>query len=634
MSEQISSPAVGSSRWQIAFVAFTALGASIYGFGRWASLDDSGTFPAQLIMLTIMLGPVVSVAGFGLWWIIWGDGQLRCRLLKTGGALLAFAGAIFAADSTIRPFAGVWGVPLAVGITGLALLLIPALRYMPFAAAVWLTAMAPWLALRLDGVTGAFSMQTSYRWNPSVAEKASDGLANRATVVPTKPATPTAHDTSIPLPGFNMSVTTDSQDVAVTVKVPWFHFTISSAPQTVTATAADWPGFRGSRRDGVVPAVAAKNWNGAQPRELWRKDGDNSIGAAWSSFCIVGDYVFTQEQRGNSESVVCYRADTGEEVWARGEPGKHTDPPSGFGPRATPTYSNDRIFAISATGTLSCLKFATGEPDWTVNLAERFGAKKPVFGLATSPLVMGDTVIINAASPDAPRLAAVSTKTGKTLWTTDAKGTDGYSSPHPATIAGVPQVLLFNGAGLFGHDPATGNELWRYDWVTAQNEPTTVQPLVLPDGRVVIGGGNMGIGTRCVSVAVRRGREAGGWAVAEVWRTKYFTPKFNDVVRVGEYLYGHDGGILACISLADGSRIWKDGRYGAGQLLLVGDKLLVVSETGELACVTATPDQYEELWKIKAVKGKTWNHPAIAHGRLFVRNATEMVVYDLAEAKK
>ena len=101
-------------------------------------------------------------------------------------------------------------------------------------------------------------------------------------------------------------------------------------------------------------------------------------------------------------------------------------------------------------------------------------------------------------------------------------------------------------------------------------------------------------------------------------------------MRRGEYLYGLDGGTLSCVKLSNGERVWKEGRYGAGQVLLAGDKLLVISESGQLACVAAKPDDFEELWKMDAIKGKTWNHPAIAHGRLYVRNMGEMVAYDLS----
>lgn len=588
MSEQIldDPEPVRASRWRLAIILAVLFGGGLYASGWFAGHDDSGRFPAQFVMMSVMLAPPVSLLGFTLWWLFFGDGRWYHRILGILGSGVMIAAAVAAAHSSIRPFTALWGVPLSVGIAGLALVATPfAQTRRVVGPIIWLLAIAPWLMLRLDGVTGEFVMDTSYRWNPSTGELADAQLADRATSLPTQP----------------ISVTNNG-----------------------STTSEDWPGFRGYLRTGEVPAAATHGWNGSQPRELWRHEV-GKVGPAWSSFCVVGNALFTQEQRGKSESVVCYRVDNGEEVWSRGEPSLHYDQPSGTGPRATPTYANGQLYAVSATGIISCLQATTGEPVWVVNLLERFEATKPAFGFSTSPLVVGDLVIIHPGSPKAPRLVALDVATGKTKWVSEALGTDGYSSPHPATIQGVDQVLVFNGSGLSGHEPATGRELWHYDWTVAQNEPTTVQPLVLPDGRIVIGGGNIGLGIRCVAVR----KDGDGWSATEAWRTSRFTPRFNDVVRSGDYLYGLDGGILSCIKLSDGQRVWKDGRYGAGQLLLVGDKLLIVSESGQLACVAAKPDEYEELWKMDVVKGKTWNHPAIAHGRLFVRNMGEMVVFDL-----
>ncbi|AMV30375.1 outer membrane biogenesis protein BamB [Gemmata sp. SH-PL17] len=574
-------PAPAPSRWRRALVVATIFGAGAYGFGWLAGRDDSGTIPSQAMMMSVMLGPILALLGFALWWVARGDGRFRRRVLGVVAVGASVGVSVLVAHSTMRLFAAIWGVPLTAAITGLALAAVPVVRSWPTAGLIALTALSPWLALRLDGVSGKFDMDTSYRWVPSVAERAAEQLASRATVVPTGPIA-----------------------------------------ELIPESPLDWPGFRGAHRDGVVAAVAAHGWNGSAPRERWRKE---PVGPAWSSFSAAGAFIYTQEQRGDSESVVCYQADTGDEVWARGEPGKHSDGPSGIGPRATPTCANGRVFAATASGTIMCLRATDGEPVWVVSLAERFGVTKPTFGYAASPLVTGNRVFINPSSKTGPRLVALDAATGATQWEVETRGTEGYSSPHPATIAGVSQVLIFNGAGLFGHDPETGRELWKYDWVTAQNEPTTVQPLALADGRIVIGGGNVGIGTRCVKVE----NSGSNWSASEVWKTSRFTPKFNDVVRVGKYLYGLDSGALVCLKLADGSRAWKEGQYGAGQVLLVGDNLLVVSETGQLACVAAKPDEFEELWKIDAVKGKTWNHPIIARGRLYLRNATVMVAFDL-----
>ncbi len=574
------------SGWRRALVMFTLLGATCYGLGVWAAQDDSGAVSTIMMVLSVMLGPLLALLGFAGWWVLLGDGRRGKRILGVVAVALAAGGVMVAADSSMRQFVLGWGIPLAVGVTGLILAVVPAFRRWPIAGLIGLVAVSPWLLLRVDGVNGVYEMHTSYRWKKSVTEAASEQLADRATTAPT-----------------------------------------GTVADLAPATEADWPGFRGANRTGEVSKAAYRGWDGTAPRERWR---NNPVGPAWSSFCVVGDFLFTQEQRGDSESVVCYRADSGKEVWSRGQPGKHADGQSGLGPRATPTFADGRLFATSASGSVSCLRASNGEPVWTVNLAERFGATKPNFGLATSPLVVGNLVIINPGSSTAPRLVAVDSATGTTLWKTSENGTDGYSSPHPATIAGIAQVLIFNGNGLFAHDPQSGRELWRYDWPVKVIEPTAVQPLVLPDGRVVVGGGNVGVGTRCVKVR----REGETWSVSEAWKTTRFTPKFNDVVRVGDHLFGLDSQRLICLELKNGTVLWKEGNYGAGQLLLVGDKLLIASEQpGRLACVAATPDEYEELWKVDVVKGKTWNHPVIARGRLYFRNATEMVAFDLPGAK-
>jgi outer membrane protein assembly factor BamB len=581
--------AVPRSGWRRAVVAFVALGAALYGFGRLAFRMDEMPVPVPVVILCTMLGPLLALMGFGLWWLVFGDFAKWVRLLSVVGGVALAVGVFFAAEGEMGPqprgmktFSVVWGVPLAAAVTGLALVFVPALRGWP-AALVAVAAIAPWLALRVEGVSGSFALDVSPRWAPSQSQVAEQKLAEKATVTPAAPVA------------------------------------------AVTTSAADWPGFRGADRTGIAPADAVRGWDGTAPREKWRKD---PIGPAWSSFAAAGDLLFTQEQRGESESVVCYKAETGDEVWARGEPGRHTDWASASGPRATPTLAGGRLFAVTGTGVVLALKPESGEVLWKVDLKERFAAGKPQFGFSTSPLVVGEVVYVNPAAPDAPRLVALDAATGATKWQAEGKGTDGYSSPQAATIAGAPQMLVFNGKGLFGHDPLTGKELWHYDWVTQVNEPTTVQPLVLPDGRVLIGGGNKGLGLRCVAVK----RDGDNWSAAEAWKTTRFTPVFNDVVRVGENLFGLDAGRLACVDLADGKVRWKEGNYGAGQVLLVGDKILVVAESGQLACVAANPAEYEELWKVDAVKGKTWNHPAVARGRLFVRNATQMAAFELPGA--
>jgi len=230
---------------------------------------------------------------------------------------------------------------------------------------------------------------------------------------------------------------------------------------------------------------------------------------------------------------------------------------------------------------------------------------------------------VQPGSPTGPRLVAYDAGTGKLLWQAGSAAV-GYSSPHLATLGGVPQVLVYNGDGLFSHDLSSGKELWAYEWKAEDTAPVCVQPLVLPDGRIVLGGSAPGIKSRCIK-PIRNGDT---WSVENVWESPFY-PRFNDCVCRGDFLYGLESGRLVCVDLNTGKRRWKDGNYGAGQVLLTGDRLVVLAESGRVALVKPTPDGWQELRTVSALSDKTWNHPVIANGKLFVRNAREMVCYDL-----
>jgi outer membrane protein assembly factor BamB len=239
-------------------------------------------------------------------------------------------------------------------------------------------------------------------------------------------------------------------------------------------------------------------------------------------------------------------------------------------------------------------------------------------------VVVNEQIIVTPGSPAGPRLVAYHPETGKLLWQAGTSAV-GYSSPHLATLGGVLQVLVYNGDGLFSHDPSSGKELWAYECKSEQTAPVCVQPLVLPDGRIVLGAGTPGAKSRCIKPS----RQGETWSVEELWQSPFY-PRFNDCVCRGDFLYGLESGRLVCIELGTGKRRWKDGNYGAGQILLAGDRLVVLAESGRLALVNPTPDGWQELKTLPALSDKTWNHPVIANGKLFVRNAREMVCYDLS----
>jgi hypothetical protein len=309
-------------------------------------------------------------------------------------------------------------------------------------------------------------------------------------------------------------------------------------------------------------------------------------------------------------------------VWRHRDPVRFWESNAGAGPRGTPTLSGGRVYAFGATGILNALDARTGAAVWSRNVATDTGRAVPDWGFASSPLVMDDVVVVAASGT----LAGYGVATGKPRWV-GPRQFGSYSSPHRATIDGVTQVLLLSGSGAISVAPASGAPLWQHKWEGGGT--TIVQPALTDDGNIVINGiaATGGQGTRRLAVS----HTGSAWNVEERWTSNGLKPYFNDFVVHKGHAYGFDGNILASISLEDGVRKWKGGRYGNGQLVVLADQdlLLVLSDEGELALVSATPDQFKELARFKAIEGKTWNHPAVIGDLLLVRNGEEMAAFRL-----
>lgn len=390
------------------------------------------------------------------------------------------------------------------------------------------------------------------------------------------------------------------------------------------APAHDHPQFLGAQRDGTVRGVKlADDWSDRPPQRLWRQP----IGAGWSGFAVVGGRAVTLEQRAGDELVSCYDAASGTLLWFDAEPLRFEEPMGGSGPRSTPTIDGGRVYAVGGTGLLRALDLLRGERLWSVDLARDAGSGLPQYGVSSSPLV-ADGRVWATAGAGGTTLLAYDASTGALQWAAgDDQPGDAYSSPLAATLGGVPQILLLNGSFLAGHDPATGVLLWHAPWPGDTQRAS--QPVVLPGDRVYVSTG-YGIGGKMFHVS----RDASGtWGAETLWESKSLKAKFTDVVHRDGYLYGLDDGILACIDVETGRRLWKGGRYGHGQTLLVGERLLVLAENGEVALVEASPEAYRELGRFQAIEGKTWGHPALAGAQLLVRNDREAACYELPLAE-
>lgn len=393
-----------------------------------------------------------------------------------------------------------------------------------------------------------------------------------------------------------------------------------------TTTPHDFPSFRGADRSGIIKGVAlSRDWDRRPPKQLWR----HPVGLGWSSFAVVNNYCVTQEQHGEFETVVCYELRTGRPCWEHHDRASLWAVEGGHGPRATPTIHGGRVYAVGATGILNCLEGSTGHRLWSVNILEDNDVQNCLFGMAGSPLIVEPYVIVSPGGQGSS-IVAYDQLTGKKIWA-NGSGQASYSSPQYADVCGEPQVLIFDGEGIDGHSLAGGTRRWRHPWVSNPAEKNNVcQPVVIDDDltdestRVFIASG---YGQGCILLEVQRNGEQ--FSVRELWTNRNLKAKFSSVVTRDGYIYGLDERILVCLDLASGKRAWKQGRYGFGQLMLVGNLLLIQAESGDIALVDAASDGYREFDRIAALNGRTWNHPVLAGHFLLVRNDREAICYEL-----
>lgn len=392
------------------------------------------------------------------------------------------------------------------------------------------------------------------------------------------------------------------------------------------AQTASWPGFRGADRDGIYGGAIDLTWEGLTP--MWKKP----VGGGRASFAIADGRAFTIEQRKNEEVVAAYDVHSGKELWTSAWRERFNSKMMGLwgggeGPRSTPTFHDGLLYALGARGELRCLDAATGKQIWRVNILSDNGASNLTWGMAGSPLVSGDAVIVQPGGSKGRSVAAYDRRTGKKMWTALDDKT-AYASPMEATVGGVRQLLLVTATRLVGLSIDHHTVLWEFPWKT-DHDASAAQPIVVGDNRVFY---SSGYGTGAVVLELTKAGEK--FSVAQVWRNIRMKNRQSTSVLHNGFVYGLDEGILACIDVATGDLKWKGGRYGHGQVLLAAGHLVVTTEDGELALVAAAPEKFREIAKVEAVDGETWNVPALADGILLVRNTKEMVAFDLRPQAK
>ena len=388
-----------------------------------------------------------------------------------------------------------------------------------------------------------------------------------------------------------------------------------AAPRPVPT--AYWTDFRGPNRDGRYEQMAISTaWPAAGLPLVWRQP----VGGGYSSFAVAEGRAFTIEQRRNREVATAYDLATGRELWAHAWDAEFREPLGGDGPRATPTWHEGRVYVLGAEGELRCLDARTGRRIWSRNILTDTQAQNLHWGMAASPLIVDDKVIVLPGGPNGKSVAAYNKLTGEPVWTA-LDDMQAYTSPMVVTLAGQRQMVVVSARRAMGFTVEAGGLLWEYPWTT-DFDVNVAQPVVIGENRVFLSA-SYGHGAALLEIA----RTEPGFAVKNLWSNNRMKNKFTTSVLHDGYLYGLDEAILACIDAQTGELKWKGGRYGYGEVVLASGHLIVTTESGEVALVRATPERFEELSRFQAISGKTWNHPALADGYLLVRNETEMACF-------
>lgn len=421
-----------------------------------------------------------------------------------------------------------------------------------------------------------------------------------------------------------------------------------------TETPDDFPRFLGP--DGTAALDRPRldpDWAARPPQLAWRRP----IGAGWGGFAICDGHAVTLEQRGEEEVIACYDLDGGQPEWQVAVTARHQTVLGGIGPRSTPTIRDGVVYATGATGWMHAIDGATGRVLWRKNVIDDLGidatahAAAVAWGRAGSPLVTDDLVIVPGGGPltaplpapantagtgptdrTAVALVAYDRATGARRWTAgDAQIS--YVTPTLMEVAGRTVVVTVNEADVAAYDPADGSTAWSFPWPGHSNSDASCsQPRLVDDRRLLLSKG-YGVGAVLFEADSATGT-APEPTVAPTFRAVWSRPnllktKFTNVVLHDGHAYGLSDGILECVRVADGTRAWKGGRYGQGQVLRVGPLLVVQAETGEVVLVDCVPGQHRVRGRIAALDGQTWNNPAVSGDRLLVRNAEEAACWRL-----
>ena len=369
-------------------------------------------------------------------------------------------------------------------------------------------------------------------------------------------------------------------------------------------TAGDWPQWRGPDRNGISSEKVSAVWPAEGPKVLWQA----SVGTGFSSLSVSQGRVYTMGNTTNQDTIWGFDANTGKPLWHHSYAAQLSPQWYEGGPGSTPTVYSGRVFTLSKWGDVFCLDAVTGAVLWQRDLRQE-GVKPNRWGFAGSPLIRGNAVILNAGSAG----IALDRESGRTLWSNGTNAA-GYASPTSFGSGGTASVLIFASKHLVALDPQNGRELWRQLWETSWDTNNT-DPLTYGE-HIFISSFSRG----CGLLSVTNGKPS------LIYTNGLMHSHLSPGILLGEYLYAFHGEAkqetdFRCVHVPTGELKWTRKAPAFGSLIMADGKLIILSDKGELLLAEASPSAFTPIARAKVLSGVCWTPPALADGRLYVRNA-------------
>jgi outer membrane protein assembly factor BamB len=412
---------------------------------------------------------------------------------------------------------------------------------------------------------------------------------------------------------------------------------LNAAPPAKPSGGNDWPSYRGPNGNGVTTADFGEPWDAGGPKRLWKAETTNGFSSIAVSGNLACTLVTRQHEGTATEFCVAMNAATGKELWAMplklagyGHDGGNSgtdDNKGGDGPRSTPTIDDGKVYVFASNLDLYCFDGKSGKAVWKKDIAREYGGKHIRWMNATSPLIEENLVIVSGGGPGAAFLA-FDKANGALKWKSE-NDTITHATPTAATIHGVRQIIFFAKEGLAAVTPKDGKVLWRQPYPFSVS--TAASPIVFQD--IVYCSAGYGVGSGAYKIE----KKGNAWSAKEIWRKEgndvanhWSTPVCKDGYLYGMFQFKNYGdGPVKCVDIRTGEIKWSKEGFGPGNVIMSGDRVLALSDKGELVLFSASPDGYKELARADVLSGKCWSTPTLAGERIFARSTTEAGAFEV-----